>query len=542
MCQGWLMLKNIFIPEKIGSYYIFPKRVIGFEITKHYVFATVTSLKQNDITIEQCLQVPIEQDSKDITARTVDALSKIINIIGTNAVAHVVIPCSQAVFKTLKLPFDEYENIGHVINFEAEPLIPFAINEAIIDFIITKQYPEEKSAEVLIAAVQKQYIQSIVELFKQVPIPLEAIGIDMLSLYGLYATLPSYAHIQDGAVLIDIGAHITKLAYMVNGQLLSIRTLPFGIAHVAKTVAAQTSSNTQDVLQELLQSGLSQDEQNNVAQQALEPFANKVTLTLQSFSGDSVPEKVIKKFFLSGIGATIKGFDLWFAKTFSIPCELFRIVSAPEQHILLKNMSNVPVENNMSCAATIPTFVTEHVNLLQQGVAIADKRSLLKQLIVTSALIILLFSTLSVFSFLQARKFKKEIAASRNETIELLHEWFPSVEQGRFDDMFEEAQKTAEQEEKIWFAFDRSKKHSFLNFLLELSHLDRQGLGLVFERITINQDNGTMTIKAQVKGHEALEPLQNELKQTNLFTYIQPQQNANFNMELHFATGPKEES
>lgn len=536
------MIKNILIPEKFGSYYLFPKRIVGFEITKHYVFATITSLHRTNITLEQCLQIPIEQDNKDSIMRTIEALNKIIDIAGTNAVAHATISCSQAVFKTLKLPFQEYEKIERIINFEVEPLLPFPVHDAIIDFIITKQYPDEKSAEVLVAAIQKQHISPVIDLFNQTRIPLESITVDILGLYGLYTILPTYAHVEEGVVILDIGAHITKLAYLFNGQLLFIRTLPLGIVHLAKTLATSTSKNMQDTLQELLQSGLPMQEQQNFTQQALEPFANKIALTLQSFTGQNNPEQIIKRSFLSGIGATIKGLDIWFSQTFSIACAPLIIESAPEQHILLKNMENIPVENNMSCAATIVTPTMEYFNILRQEFAPSDIRLFLKQLIVASILIVLLFSTLGIFSFLQTRALKKEAAWSRSEALELLHEWFPSVQEDDLDDMIEEAQKLATQEEKLWFAFDRSKKHSFLNFLLELSHLDRQGLGLVFERVNINQDNGTMTLKAHVKDHEALEPLQNELEQTKLFTYVQPQENSNFTMELHFATGPKGES
>lgn len=536
------MIKNILIPEKLGSYYIFPKRVVGFEITKQYLFATITTFNQSNIIIEQCLQIPIEQENKDVTARTVDALKKVGQLTGKNISAHISLSCSQVVFKTLKLPFDEYEKIKRVIAFEVEPLLPFSINEAVVDFIITKQYPEEKSAEVLVAAIQKQFIYPIIDLFAQAQIMLESATIDMFSLYSLYKIMPTHAH-NGGTVLIDIGTHITKLAYVFDGQLLFIRTLPFGVAQFTKALTAQTSKNRLGSFQELLQTEFSSENEHEqaLAQQALEPFINKITLTLQSFTGQSNPEQIIKQILLSGTGATIKGLDLWFNKTFSIACKPLIIEAIPEEHITLKNMHVVPIENNISCATTIATPNIQQINMLQHEFAPHNNSLFLKQLIVACTLTVLLLTTLSIFNFLQIHSFKNEITASKNEATENLHEWFPSLEEGHLDDMIEEAQKLALQEEKIWFAFDRSKKHSFLNFLLELSHLDRQGLGLVFDRININQDTGTMLIKAQVKGHEALKPLENELEQTKLFTDVQPQENPNFTMELHFTTGQKGE-
>ena len=50
------MIKNVFIPEKIGSYYLFPKRIIGFDVGKTNVHACQLYMYGNKITIEKCLE------------------------------------------------------------------------------------------------------------------------------------------------------------------------------------------------------------------------------------------------------------------------------------------------------------------------------------------------------------------------------------------------------------------------------------------------------------------------------------------------------
>jgi hypothetical protein len=61
-------------------------------------------------------------------------------------------------------------------------------------------------------------------------------------------------------------------------------------------------------------------------------------------------------------------------------------------------------------------------------------------------------------------------------------------------------------------------------------------LGLVVEKISIDQDRGLLTLKASVKDHNALIKLENELKQSNLFTSVPPQNDINFSMELPFGS------
>ena len=56
------MIKNIFIPQKIGSFYIFTERTIGIEISKTEVLAAVVSAHGTRRRIEQLVKEPIAQD------------------------------------------------------------------------------------------------------------------------------------------------------------------------------------------------------------------------------------------------------------------------------------------------------------------------------------------------------------------------------------------------------------------------------------------------------------------------------------------------
>jgi len=47
------MIRGVIFPEKIGSYYLFSKRIIGIEISKESVTATKTVLKGRVCIIEK---------------------------------------------------------------------------------------------------------------------------------------------------------------------------------------------------------------------------------------------------------------------------------------------------------------------------------------------------------------------------------------------------------------------------------------------------------------------------------------------------------
>lgn len=437
----------------------------------------------------------------------------------------------------MKLPFEDYEKIDRVISFEVEPLLPFPIHDAVVDFIITKAYPDEKSAEILVAAVQKQYIRQIVDIFEQAHLKLDAICVDIIGLYSLYSMIPAYTHLTDGTVLMDIGSHTTKIAYILDGKLSLIRTLPFGITHMAKSLAGN-GSNKQDAMEALLQYGILIQEDDNQAKTSgdIDPFISKIKFTLQSFTAQSSQQQ-IQHILLLGIGASIKGMDQWMQHMLQISCSLFKAEQITQNpYIILKNMSSIPVENSVSTAITIPNTITLHNNMLTGEFAPTDNKLLLKQLLVASTLVLTLFISLFLFNLFQSNKLEKNVTQSQKEAVETLIEWFPEIKEEHLDDMIEAAKKEAAKEERLWFSFDRSIKNSLLSFLLALTQLDREGLGLIIDKVSIDQEKGIMLLKAQVKDHDALAPLQNELKQSKLFTYVQPQENPNFTMELRFAT------
>lgn len=540
------MIQNILLPEKFGTYYLFPKKIVGFEITKNYVFATVVYLHGSSISIEQCMEIIIEQDnSQELTSRTANAIKKILTTVGKYSAIHVSASSSQVIFKNMKLPFDDHEKIKRIIDFEVEPLLPFSIHDAVVDFIITKQNNTEKSSEVCVAALQKQYIKETLDLFYEIGAQPEVVTVDLFELYGLYRSIPYYNNLQGGALLIEIGFSSTKVAYILDGQLKFIRTLTLGTTHIAKIVSSHLSIPIKDAMEELIRHGFEKKEEPTFSEAiniAADSFVSKLKFTMQSFMVQGDPESQPSHAFILGIGATIKDFNTWLEKSLQIPCAIFNLDQISENpYISLKKIAHIPVENSISTSIAVPNPTTEHFNLLQKEFAPSDNQLLLKQMIVSGILLIFLFVSLLMHSFFQVRTLKTALEKSQKETAALLVEWFPNIEEQHLDVMIEEAEQEAKKEEKLWFSFSKNSKTSCLNFLLELSRLDREGLGLIFDKVIIDQDKGVLTIKAHVKDHDALKRFESELKQTKLFSYIPEKDTSSFITELRFATGPGED-
>lgn len=121
-----MIIKNLFIPEKVGSYYIFGQRIAAFEVTKTNVYVTVTYRKARAITIEKFIDIPISAGAgQDYNERTSQAIKSAAAQIPRSAKIYTAMPSAQALFKELKLPFLGRDKIAMVVNYEVEPLLPF---------------------------------------------------------------------------------------------------------------------------------------------------------------------------------------------------------------------------------------------------------------------------------------------------------------------------------------------------------------------------------------------------------------------------------
>jgi Tfp pilus assembly PilM family ATPase len=540
------LIKDIFLPEKIKSNYLFAKTVVGIEINKTHIIATKTYIKGTTSSIELIVEEKIaEEVSEENTDRMSPALTALFAKIGNYDEIHTVLPSSIVVFKELKLPFSTHEKISMVINFEIEPLLPFPLREAVIDFIITRDIPEEKSSEILVTAVQKQHITQHLALFEAVGKKVDVVTIDMISLYGLYTHIPPYKQLQGGTVLLNITNNTTTIAFMMNGQLKTVRTLPKGIILLTKNIAQELQKTPQEIIDHLLRFGVDTSttpEYASAIDKAISEWWDAINFTLNSFTTQFLNRQPITKIIFLGNGALIKDFVPFINKKTGIACELFSVEHIEQTSSeTIKNITPINPINVVSASATLPFDITMQYNLArQEELKTSDNSLLLKQLIVMIVLTIALFATLTTHYVLQTRKLSKEIKSSEHEILTTLTATFKSLEsETNVTDAIEAADQEVQEQQKRWFAFSQQSRASFLQYLLELTtKIDKKSIGLNVEQIIIGE--GFITLKAEVRDHDALKILGRELSQSKLFGPFESPETPQFTMRIPLAISNEE--
>ncbi len=535
------MIKNIFLPDKIGDNYIFAKRIVGIDMGKTHISATQLYVKGTNATIEKSIDEKLDPELATYEERVTKALKSIHKQLDRYDEVHSALSSSLVVFKELKLPFISYEKIKMIVNFEVEPLLPFSLADAVIDFIITSTNKIEQSSQVLVAAVQKQYIAQHIQLFKDSGIDPSIITVDLFALYGLYQYIPSYVQRTGGVVLLDLGLNSTRMAYIQNDQLKLIRTLPKGMSTIAKEVAQELKIAPTQAMDHIMRFGLESadwPEYSKAIKKVSTSFWNSIRFTLTSFTVQAAPEQTINALLLLGGGAQIKQITSFVTELLKIPCELFNI-DKMNAAMHIKTKKQIPVESIISLATAIPSPLTQLFNLRKDEFSIADTKLFYKQTITTLVLTICLLGGLFINNYWQVSSLQNELQSSEQETIDILKKRFKNLEEsGDLEETIEEAQNEVEKEEKTWFAFSGPARATFLKYLLELTNrIDKKALGFKIEKITITE--GTMMLKAEVKDFASLKLLEKELRQSKLFSSIEPQNDTKFDMKITLAHNGK---
>lgn len=525
------MIKNIFLPQRIDSYYLFSKRIAAFDINPAEIHVTVVLAKGRSRTIVHLLTERIETDSTlSHDERVIQALKLLAQKLGPVDEIVYVLPSSQVIFKELSLPFTGLKKIKMVVPFEVESLLPFTLDSAVIDCIITKEDNATHQSDILVAAVKKEQIDQATRLFDAAGLLLHKISVDMFELYGLYKMVTAHAD-KKNVALIDIGYYTTRLAVIIEGQLSYIRAIPQGLVTTAKKLTARNKGDASENLHHLIHFGInevSNETFSHDAQEALSELIGEIQFTIESFTKKLKQPQQLSTAIVAGAAADIPGIREFMHQITHLEIQLLQ----PKQllHNAVMQSKITPLPNNfiVSIATALSPEVTADFNLQKVEVEKEEETLINYQLITLAALAALIFISFSLYSFLRVRNLRLAYKEAETEAITELNKSFKLKPSNTVN--LQAANKAASNElkkqESAWHRLSTENRFGFLRYLSELSrciHLKDTQLALT--NVTLTED--TIKLYGSVPGYQQLTKLQNELE-CPLFKKLPKLQDWNF--------------
>ncbi len=529
------MIKYIFLPERIGSYYIFAQRIVGIDIARTEIYATIVVYKGQQRIIEQLLEEPIDNDvALTNDERIIKALRALHNRLGSYTKVYVALSSSSVLFKELTLPFTGLKKVKMVIPFEVESLLPFSLDQAVIDAIVTREDRTHKQTDVLVAAAKREYVTHYTELFNQAGITIDKISVDMFELYGLYKSIPSYQNRDQTIALLDMGLSITRLALIIRGQLTYIRVLSKGLISVAKRLSSVTHLGPNESLQQLIRFGTQETENNEYAQaagDALAELIQEVAFTIQTYMARLKTPEQLESLLLTGTGADIPGITQLLQKIMHVPAEVLQAKKIIHNGTVHSKITTIPNSFLVSIATALSSPITEEFNMWRARESRQKEQLVTQQVITLGILTLMLIGSFALYSYMRIRTLRIARNAIQAEAIAALKKAFnlKPTQTGSLEAANKAADNELRKQETAWRRLSTDYRYSFLRYLTELTHcINRKETELDLTSMVITHD--WVKLYGSVPDFSHLALLQHQLE-CPLFKKLPKLQDPNFKSE-----------
>ncbi len=461
------MITELFLPEKFRNRRLIAQRILGISIQDDTIYGAFVYAKPAKTTIQALISCSIESASGQTYEEKVsDALRHCFSQVGKYDQVRICVPAAIVIFKELQIPFLDVEKIRMVLEYEVENMLPFSIDEAITDFIITKKNLDQHSSQILVAAVRKHDLKNILNPFLEAGIDPSCITIDLFALYSLYLQIEEYKTTLHGTALVDISQNSTRIAFLQNGEFRLTRHIQRGIITVAKSISDEINMPLSEVLQRLYSSGLEypgHEEYQRSAQKQMSALFNDIQFTLNSFSLKLNYYEGIQKILLAGKGTDVKNLISFCGNLLQIPCQQFDPKKLLKEKWIVNNISIQPSSWNpfaIPLGITLPAPSLEAFDLRRKDFTKTYDRLTFKQLLCANVLLVFFFTFLGIrgyqnISYLSGIVSKIEIREKRR-----LQSIFPKdklPKRPTLQNLVKESGKLLQESNALWAPFTKDR-------------------------------------------------------------------------------------
>lgn len=255
-------------------------------------------------TLEKFAYVPIEpkitQDTSEVGRRKLAEY-----ILGAKEQAGIRtknvalgLPARKTYTAVVEVPNAPIKEISNSIKYGADQYIPMAVEDAEVDYAVLGVSPNDPlKAEVLITSTAKDYAEESMENLEKIGLNVIAQEPEPLAMARALAPIG----LADARMLIDLGETSTDLVVVYQGAPRLVRSIPGGLASLAKTVSTSLDIHDDQARQYILRFGLAQDKMDGKVFKALDT-------TLETFSMEL--GKSVRFFQQKYVGSQVGGIVL----------------------------------------------------------------------------------------------------------------------------------------------------------------------------------------------------------------------------------------
>ena len=186
-----------------------------------------------------------------------------------------------------RLSEDELET---QLTLEADQYIPYPLDDVAIDFEVqgeSERNPDQ--LEVLLAACRRENVDLRVDALEMADVVTKVVDVEAYAIERAFELIGSQLDCEEGSAvaIVDIGATMTTLSVLVNGQTVYTREQLFGGKQLTEEIQRRYGLSLEEAGLAKKQGGLPDDYEPEVLEPFKDAVVQQVTRSLQFFFSSS---------------------------------------------------------------------------------------------------------------------------------------------------------------------------------------------------------------------------------------------------------------
>lgn len=303
------------------------KEILGLDIGSFSIKAVQLKL-QKKYRLINCsyTEFPVDLNSLSPEEKKEEIIHILHNLLtsqhfSTNRVS-ISIGGPSLIIRNLQLPKMNPAEFASAIQYEIQPHIPFDLKDVYFTTAIIDEFNKEgvPYLDILAVAARKEAVDEKIEIVEKAGLKPVIVDVDIFALQNSFE-ISGYE--DTPVILCNIGARMTNFVVVKNGKPLIVKDIFIGGDNFTSAIQNAKQMEYEIAEKEKREKGLDDSEIFSSIRQVLESFVLQIRQSIDYYLEKESSSEEIKKIFLSGGSALLKGLDSYLEEKLTIPVEKF---------------------------------------------------------------------------------------------------------------------------------------------------------------------------------------------------------------------------